>query len=114
MRFVLLLSVLVSLYICYRIDTSLKNGDDAVKEEMPTTEEKDVPKIRSQVGKRVVTSDGRFVQRPTYKTIFGVLASLEISGTFQAGKLVHKFGYGIPIRLLQMVELIGYGYLLTL
>ena len=105
--FVLLLSVMVSLYICYRIDASLKDSD-AVKEATPTTEEKDSPKIKSQVGKRILTSDGRLVERPTYKTIFGVLSSLKVLGTFQDKKLVRKFGYGTPMRLLKMVELIGF------
>ena len=104
--FVLLLSVLVSLYICYRIDSSLKNDEDTVKDVALT--EKGTVKNKSQVGKRILTSDGRLVERPTYKTIFGILSSLKVLGTFQDGKLVHKFGYGTPVRLLQMVELIGF------
>jgi transposase len=105
--FVLLLSVLVSLYVCYRIDSSLKD-DDTLKEEIPTKKEKDTIKKKSRVGKRILTSDGRLVERPTYKTIFGVLSSLKVLGTFQGRKLVYKFGYGTQIRLLQMVELIGF------
>jgi transposase len=106
--FVLLLSVLVSLYVCYRIDSSLKDDDDTIKEEIPTTKEKDTIKKKSRVGKRILTSDGRLVERPTYKTIFGVLSSLKVLGTFQGRQLVYKFGYGTQIRLLKMVELIGF------
>ena len=105
--FVLLLSVLVSLYICYRIDSSLKN-DDVVKEEAPTIKENDFVNKRSPVEKRILTSDGRLVERPTYKTIFGVLSSLKVLGTFEGKKLVCKFGYGTPMRLLKMVEFIGF------
>jgi transposase len=104
--FVLLLSVLVSLYICYRIDASLKDAENEDKEDdLPVKESN---KKISQVGKRIITSDGRLVERPTYKTIFGVLSSLKVLGTFHDKKLVFKFGYGTPIRLLQMVELIGF------
>ena len=45
---------------------------------------------------------------PTYKVILGVLSSLKVLGTFQGKQLVRKFGFGTPIRLLQMVELIGF------
>jgi transposase len=104
--FVLLLSVLVSLYICYRIDASLKDVENEVNEsDLPVKESN---KKKSQVGKRILTSDGRLVEKPTYKTIFGVLSSLKVLGTFHDKKLVFKFGYGTPIRLLQMVELIGF------
>jgi|GEM_PF-620651 len=105
--FVLLLSVLTSLYICYRIDSSLKNDDNA-KDSTPPIKERDLATKKSQVGKTILTSDGRLVVRPTYKVIFGVLSSLKVLGTFQGKQLVRKFGYGTPIRLLQMVELIGF------
>lgn len=106
--FVLLLSVMVSLYICYRIDSSLKKDEDTAKEEIPSIREKETAQKRSQVGKRILTSDGRLVGRPTYKVIFGVLSSLKVLGTFQGKNLVYKFGYGTPIRLLQMVEFSGF------
>ena len=106
--FVLLLSVLTSLYICYRIDSSLKNGDNAVKEEPTITKEKELVNKSFQVGRRILTSDGRLVERPTYKVIFDVLASLKVFGTFQGDKFVCKFSYGTPMRLLQMIELIGF------
>ena len=105
--FVLLLSVLTSLYISYRIDSSLKN-DDKAEEETPKVKEKVYVNKTSQVGKRILTSDGRLVERPTYKVISGVLSSLKVLGTFHGEQLVHKFGNGTPIRLLQMVELIGF------
>ena len=104
--FVLLLSVLTSLYISYRIDASLKN-DNKAKEETPPKEKVFANKT-SQVGKRFLTSDGRLVERPTYKVIYGVLSSLKVLGTFQGEQLVRKFGYGTPVRLLEMVELIGF------
>jgi transposase len=105
--FVLLLSVLTSLYICYRIDSSLKNDDNAKDSTSPIKENNLVDK-KSQVGKRILTSDGRLVEKPTYKVILGVLSSLKVLGTFQGKQLVRKFGFGTPIRLLQMVELIGF------
>jgi hypothetical protein len=77
-------------------------------EAIPTTKEKDTIKKKSQVGKRILTSDGRFVERPTYKTIFDVVSSLKVLGTFQGKKLIYKFAYATPARLLQMVELIGF------
>ena len=106
--FVLLLSVLTSLYICYRIDSSLKNDDAANEGETPTMNKKDTSKKTSQVGKRILTSDGRLVERPTYKTIFGVLCSLKVAGAYEGEKFVYRFQYGTPIRLLQIVELIGF------
>lgn len=106
--FVLLLSVLASLYICYRIDSSLKDEDIKIEEEPPATNKKDKLKKSSQVGKRVLTSDGRLVERPTYKTLLGILGSLKVAGTYEDDKLVYKFQYGTPIRLIQMVGLIGF------
>ena len=106
--FVLLLSVLTSLYICYRIDSSLKNDDATIEGETPIIDKKDMPKKTSQVGKRILTSDGRLVERPTYKTIFGVLCSLKVAGAYEGKKFVYRFQYGTPIRLLQTVELIGF------
>ena len=106
--FVLLLSVLTSLYICYRIDSSLKNDDATIEGETPTINKKDTPKKTSQVGKRILTSDGRLVERPTYKTIFGVLCSLKVAGAYEGKQFVYRFQYGTPIRLLQIVELIGF------
>lgn len=106
--FVLLLSVLVSLYICYRINSSLKNETNSVKEALPAVKEKDIFKKGYVAGQRILTSDGRLVEKPTYKVIFGVLSALKVLGVFEDDKLVFKFGYGTPIRLLQMVELIGF------
>jgi len=106
--FVLLLSVLTSMYICYRIDSSLKNDEAAIKEEPPTIPQKDTLKKNSQVGKRILTSDGRLVERPTFKTISGVLCSLKVTGAYENKKLVHKFQYGTQLRLLKIVELIGF------
>ena len=106
--FVLLLSVLTSLYICYRIDSSLRNEESTNEEDTQTMNEKDTLKKKSQVGKRILTSDGRLVERPTYKTIFGVLCSLKVAGAYEGKKFVYKFQYGTSIRLLQTVELIGF------
>ncbi len=106
--FVLLLSVLTSMYICYRIDSSLKNDEAATKEEPQTIPQNDTLKKNSQVGKRILTSDGRLVERPTYKTILGVLCSLKVTGAYEGKKFVHKFQYGTQLRLLQIVELIGF------
>ena len=93
------LEVLVSLYICYRIDSSLRNEEDPVKETPPAVKEKDIVKKGYTAGQRILTSDGRLVEKPTYKVIFGVLSSLKVLGTFHGEKLVCKFGYGTPIRL---------------
>ncbi|MGH4140398.1 hypothetical protein, partial [Clostridium sp.] len=60
----------------------MKNDDDEVNGAIPNTKEKHTIKKKSQVGKRILTSDGRLVERPTYKTIFGVLSSLKVLGTF--------------------------------
>ena len=49
--FVLLLSVLTSMYICYRIDSSLKNDESTIEKETPTIPQEDIPKKNSQVGK---------------------------------------------------------------
>ena len=106
--FVLLLSVLASLYICYRIDSSLKNEDATNEEKTSKTNKNDTPKKTSQVGKRILTSDGRLVERPTYKTIAGVLSSLKVAGAYEGNQFTYRFQYGTPIRLLQIVELIGF------
>jgi len=106
--FVLLLSVLTSMYICYRIDSSLKNDEAAIKEETPTIPQNDTLKKNSQVGKRVLTNDGRLVEKPTYKTILAILCSLKVTGAYEGKKFVNKFQYGTQLRLLQLVELIGF------
>jgi predicted ribonuclease toxin of YeeF-YezG toxin-antitoxin module len=86
----------------------LRNEDSTNEEDTQTMNEKDTLKKKSQVGKRILTSDGRLVERPTYKTIFGVLCSLKVAGAYEGKKFVYKFQYGTPIRLLQTVELIGF------
>jgi len=96
------------MYICYRLDSSLKNGEATIEEETQAIPQKDTLKKKSQVGKRILTSDGRLVERPTYKTILGVICSLKVTGAYEGKKLVRKFQYGTPLRLLQIVELIGF------
>ena len=86
----------------------MKNDDATIEGETPTINKKDTPKKTSQVGKRILTSDGRLVERPTYKTIFGVLCSLKVAGAYEGKQFVYRFQYGTPIRLLQIVELIGF------
>lgn len=48
------------------------------------------------------------VARPTYKTIIELLSSIKVIATFNDGKLVRKFAYSTPIRLLQIVASIGF------
>lgn len=140
--FVLLLSVLVSMYICYRCMISLQGKTNAPKNTGKSSDTKTgteikegaaagsnidisedktktitdngtVPNAESKhamsINQKLLTSDGRLVERPTYKVIKKLLDPIKtIIKIDSRGNAIRKFPYGTEMRLLDLVTKIGF------
>lgn len=137
--FVLLLSVLVSMFICYRCAMSIQgvideneniltkdvnsckpdiesqgNNSSASQQSLNKTgnviNSKPAPRnAMSSKQNLILTTDGRFVGNPTYKTIKKLLDPIKtIKKLDSQGNIIRKFAYGTEGRLLNLVEKIGF------
>ena len=104
--FVLLLAVLVAMYSCYRISESL-DGEGIEVKNLPDSLSSN--KKGSKVGRRIVLTDGTIIEKPTYKTLIGTISSIKTIKKFDDNhKLTKKFLYGTKLKLLQLIEYIGF------
>ena len=129
--FVLLLAVLVNMYICFRCavalkgtlpdaygNKSFKNKDNEiiVKEHNVDVEDENthVQTILNQslkpiYNQKILTTDGRSVEKPTYKVIKRLLEPLKtIFGLDKTGNQVRKFAYRTEGRTLDLILKIGF------
>ena len=107
--FILLLSVLVSLHTVQRLKISLATkANSSISLESENPRERKQNRKGSAVGARFLLADGRLIERPTFKTIVSTLSSIKVMSSIENDKLVTKFEYGIKMRLLQIVEFIGF------
>lgn len=119
--FVLLLSVVVSMYICYRCMVTLqgKTGMGSSCKEPVADSPEDVISnnsgdIEANVrqsgrGQKLLTTDGRLVDKPTYKVIKKLLDSIKTITKFDSlGNEVRRFAYDTDMRRLDLVIKIGF------
>lgn len=138
--FVLLLSLLVSMYMCYRCMITLQGEENVTQDTGKTTEDnhetenacddlnnnnsicdqnepvvevlKDSPyaTLKSAGRKQqLLTSDGRLVDRPTYKVIKKILDPIKtVIKRDSYGNVIRKFAYGTEMRRLDLVVKIGF------
>ena len=139
--FVLLLSLLVSMYMCYRCMITLQGKENVTQDTGKTTEDnhetknvcndhnnnsicdqnepvagvsEDAPNYSATVKptrrkQQLLTSDGRLVDRPTYKVIKKILDPIKtVIKRDSYGNEIRKFAYGTEMRRLDLVVKIGF------
>lgn len=94
LTFILLLSALVSTYMCYRLAKTLENN-----------------RTNKSGPGRILTTDGRLLTKASFEVIKKILKHITvIATTNEKGEVIRKFQNGTEIKLLEAIEMIGFNF----